>query len=101
MGYRIEVRSGADKVIAAGDMSPELQAVLPGFEDEKFPVLRFLDEYGDTYLNSLQVRALRGELDELRALGLGSNALESLQRLYDLTEVSLRTPHQFLVFVGD
>jgi hypothetical protein len=100
MGFRIEVRDEAGRVLATAELSDGVSAALPRYGDPDFPVLRYLDEYGDTVLNSLQVRDLVGELGRLRGDG-DEDWHEGLDGLVELAQGALATPHLFLVFVGD
>jgi hypothetical protein len=98
--FTIEVRDGSDKVLATAELSPGLSAALPRYDDEAYPVLRFLDEYGDTYLNSLQVRQLVEELDQLRG-EVPDHDGASLDELVRAARLALDAPHRQLIFIGD
>lgn len=101
MSFRVEVRENNDRVLAVEDLAGELAAILPRGGDSRYPVLRYLDEYGDTYLNSLQVRDLLTELGHLREEVTGEAATRSLDALVALADKALETPHRFLIFIGD
>jgi hypothetical protein len=83
------------------ELSAELERLLLG---GSFPVgqLRYIDEYGDTYFNSLQVRDAIGELEALRDRpDIGTSAKEALSELIRLASLVLAEPHRFLYFEGD
>lgn len=76
--------------------------------------LQFIDPYGDTVFNRLQLPVLRRELEALRRLITAtSKALDSrdlsteelcnhLERLVALVDEALaRSPHHFVRFLGD
>jgi hypothetical protein len=102
MSYGVEVRDAKGKVLASVQLSRELEAAFPGIDNPAYPVLRYLDEYGDTYFNPLQVAQLLKELDLLRSeLADDDDAMSSLEALADIAQVALKLPHRQLVFIGD
>lgn len=99
MSYSVEVRSRGDEVLASIVLSEHAGRLLPDYEDQNYPVLRYVDEYGDTYFNSLQVRAMQAELVKIRAAA-GARA-KDLDELVAMAELALQEPHRFLIFIGD
>lgn len=75
----------------------DIGALLPEFDDESFPLLRLVDPYGDTYFSRYQMAGILPEIGRLQE----RRAIEVLGQLADLAEECRRTPHSFLVFVGD
>lgn len=72
---------------------------------ELAPLLRGVDEYGDTYFNSLQCKYLVGEVEALRPL-VGDDpalveAVECLLRMAEVVASEAHAVHQQLCFVGD
>jgi hypothetical protein len=63
------------------------------------PVLKYLDEFGDTCFNALQVRAILPELATLQATA-GEDAA-AFDELTELARRVLEQPHRFLIFVGE
>lgn len=88
-------------MIASVQLARELEARLPAIGDIEFPILRFLDRYGDTRLNALQVGQLLSELGQLREKISDSAALESLDALSGVAKTTQREPHSELTFIGD
>jgi hypothetical protein len=88
-------------VLASIQLSRELEAPFPEINNPAYPVLRYLDEYGDTYFNPLQVAQLLKELGLLRRELVDGNGMSSLESLADIAQVALELPHRQLVFVGD
>jgi hypothetical protein len=101
MSYAVEVRDAQGKVLASAQLSCELEAAFPEINNPAYPVLRYLDEYGDTYFNSLQVVQILKELDLLRRELVDGIAMGSLESLADIAQVALELPHRQLVFIGD
>ena len=88
-------------MMASVQLARELEARLPGIGDIEYPVLRFLDRYGDTRLNALQVEQLLLELGQLREKISDSAALGSLDALSGVARAAQREPHSELTFIGD
>jgi hypothetical protein len=101
MSYVVEVRDAKGKVLASAQLSRELEAAFPEINNPAYPVLRYLDEYGDTYFNPLQLARILKELDLLRCELVDGNAMSSLESLADIARVVLVLPHRQLVFIGD
>jgi hypothetical protein len=101
MSYVVEVRDAKGKVLASAELSPELEAEFPQINNPSYPVLRYLDEYGDTCFNSLQVAQILKELDLLRCEVGDDNAMTSLESLAVIARMVLEVPHRQLVFIGD
>ncbi len=64
------------------------------------PCLRFVDPFGDTVFNRLQVPELRAELTALRT-GRGGAADEWLDELSALLDECVSSVHTYVWFVGD
>src|SRR5258708_19734354 len=101
MSYAVEVRDAQGKALASAQLSRELEAAFPKINNPAYPVLRYLDEYGDTYFNPLQVAQLLKELDMLRSELADDDAVSSLEALADIAQVALKLPHRQLVFIVD
>lgn len=64
--------------------------------------LRFIDRYGDTVFNSLQMPVLLEELEVLQRAASTAAARAHLVHLIDLVSEALANgPHTFVKFVGD
>lgn len=99
MVLSVEVQSGSGEVLSSVTLSESAVRLLPGYDAVEYPVLRYVDEYGDTYFNSLQVRAMLTELVKIKA-GAGVRG-QDLDELVAMAELALQEPHRFLIFVGD
>lgn len=69
--------------------------------DTNFSCLRFVDPYGDTVFNRLQMDALIGELRLLRQRCLDANDEIVLRRVEALAEQCRSVPHSYLKLTGD
>jgi hypothetical protein len=64
-------------------------------------LVRHIDEYGDTYFNSLQVRDFLAEIEAMHPLVADPVIANSLSELSRLARLAIERPHRFLVFEGD
>ena len=60
--------------------------------------LRFVDPYGNTVFNQLQIPDL---IRELQQLSRGAGASETLDRMIELAQKSNGEVHTYLKFIGD
>ena len=70
-------------------------------EDSEFPLLQYIDPYGDTIFNRQQMEQVIKELDTLAANASTDEQKEILQRMHALAMRCKERPHWFLRFVGD
>jgi len=82
-------------------LNAALDRVLPVFEDASFPLLRFIDLYGDTIFNGNQMHGFLPEWDRL-IHGVGDeDDRKFLLRVREMAEKCKKEPHTFLRFIGD
>ena|SRR2546422_327621 len=62
--------------------------------------LRFIDPYGDTIINQLQLPILLAELRELRDISPETDLREHIEKAIRFIEAS-KEPHVYIRFVGD
>lgn len=63
--------------------------------------LAFVDPYGDTVFNQLQVPVFAQELRSLAVAGLGSGLDERIAALVQFVEGALEQPHIYVRCIGD
>lgn len=99
----VTVETAEGKVIREIVASPSVLDPLIGSLEDKaeFCCLRFVDPYGDTIFNPIQVVQLRQELETLLQLATTPNQRSVIQELLQLAQFSLMEPHRFLRLVGD
>ena len=89
-------------MMAEGAGAPgRLDVLLPGHDDLNFPLLRFVDSYGDTVFNGMQCRAL---LEEIASLAKGARSEADhlvLDQLSEMAGVVADGVHLYLRCVGD
>jgi hypothetical protein len=74
---------------------------LPAPQDEAYACLRFIDWYGDTIFNTMQVQHILIELNSLEQQSLSDEERKLLADLRIMAQVCLSEPHLFLRFYGD
>ena len=93
--------NGERRFDEAVPLNAALDRVLPVFEDASFPLLRFIDPYGDTLFNGNQMHGFLTEWDRIiLTLGNGDDRKFFL-RVREMAEKCKEKPHVFLRFIGD
>ena len=102
MGFDIVLEDERGKRIdGVGDPTNLLHGLLPRLEENTFKCLNFVDWYGDTSFNRLQMDSLLAELDRLQARAASEDGEELLARIADLARRCQRGRHLYLKFYGD
>ncbi len=97
----LEDENGAPVRGSVHDPANALSRLLPDPADTSFPLLRFVDPYGDTIFNRRQMAELRAEWARLYERA-GSEQEEAILREVDaLAAAGASEPHLYLRFVGD
>ena len=74
---------------------------LPGVDDTRFACLRFVDPYGDTVFNQLQIPVVLQDLRLLATTPLGKDQLSQIRGIEARIEAYVQNPHFYLRFIGD
>lgn len=82
------------------DPEDMLQRLIP-FNNETSVCLRFVDPYGDTTFNQLQIPVLIKELQEAIQNSKDSEAKKHGNKVLELTKKAKDEPHFYVKFVGD
>lgn len=101
MGLNVILEDETGKPLASLDDSRGTLSELLPAGDPDFPLLRWVDPYGDTVFNRRQAEALLEELARLQRPDLGAREAAALARLRKLAEHCAREPHLYLRFRGD
>lgn len=97
---RLENEKG-DRIDEVGDPRNLLGRLLPSPKDESFACLRFVDPYGDTVFNRIQIETFIRELERIRIKATTKEEQALLDRLRALAERCQSEPHLYLKFYGD
>jgi hypothetical protein len=89
--------------VARGQVIPSggLLERIPPFNDESFPLLQFIDEYGNTVFNGLQMRQFIKEWELIMSRAETEEEIDCLLHVRYLAEECQNHPHLFLRFIGD
>jgi hypothetical protein len=100
MGISIRLEDEHANVMEEIDWPSWLDDVLPPHEDETFQCLRFIDPYGDTVFNRVQMPTLLSELERLRD-SVPSRNHQQFDELVRLAQRCLSDVHLYIRFYGD
>lgn len=103
MGLSIQVEDEHGTWIGAevGDPGNLLHRLLPSHGDGGYYCLRFVDWYGDTVFNGIQIPIVRSELARIREQARGDQEHALLGAIDDLAIRAQSDVHLYLRFVGD
>lgn len=75
--------------------------LLPSADDGSFLYLRYIDRWGDTVFNRLQIEPFLTEWARLEAATTDPTDMEILAGIRKLARQCQREPHLYLKFLGD
>jgi glutathione synthase/RimK-type ligase-like ATP-grasp enzyme len=90
-----------DDVERLSDPEGVLNSLIPSMEEATFQCWRFIDLYGDTVFNTLQMSQFLSELKVIRARCSSAQAARILDELERLGHRCLDEVHLYLKFYGD
>lgn len=82
------------------DLNNSLSRLWP-IGDSSFPLLQYLDPYGDAIFNRSQMPEIRKELELLHQRSATEEQRTVLVQILGLVKKAEKEPHWFLRFVGD
>jgi len=69
---------------------------------EQIKILKYIDLYDDTTLNSLQVKDFLIDIEYIKNIEvLNTQKLQVLEELVKMSNLALKEPHLYLKFYGD
>jgi hypothetical protein len=101
MSVRVEGEGGdpvTNEVLDPGDL---LHRLLPPHDDASYQCLRFIDWYGDTVFNRLQIPVFLEEIARTRQTAHGVEERRLLDSISELAEHCQKDVHLYLKFYGD
>ena len=78
-----------------------LSHLLPGYDDFSFPMLRFIDPYGDTVFNRFQMRFFGKEMERILQKAKSKEEKDLLVEILELAAQGVTEVHLYLKFYGD
>ena len=101
MGISILLEDEHGNVLETVDWPPWLDRLLPAYEDESFQCLRFIDRYGDSVFNRVQMTTLINDLERLQQQANDDTERGHLAEIGRLAERCLSGVHLYVRFYGD
>lgn len=83
------------------DLSDILSRSLPAHDDESYQCLRYIDRYGDTVFNRLQMEVFLNEWERLGVFARTKEEKAFIEEVETLAQRCLKEPHFYLKFIGD
>lgn len=94
------IRGLPDPAGGTFDAAGDFERLIP-YEDRSFRLLCYVNPYGDTVFNTVQMEDLLGDLERLAALNPKPIEKRGLDRLRVISERCRSEPHEYVWFVGD
>jgi hypothetical protein len=102
VGVDVRLETGWGEVLEeVGDESGFLARILPEYEDRSFCLLRYIDRYGHTVFNELQMPDFLEEWRRLYRRAVTDEDREVLARVEELARRICETQLNYLRFLGD
>ncbi len=102
MGITIVLQDkNSNHIEVAHDEKNLLRKLLPSFDDTSYQCLRFIDLYGDTIFNRLQMKTVLSELERISSCATSVEEEDLLGRIENLAKQCKNKPHLYLKFYGD
>jgi hypothetical protein len=101
MSLTINLETEDGKILTSICDNNLLQESIPTIEDEKFYCLKYIDLYGDTVFNRLQMDDLIKELLIVKAESKSTDLSDFIGVLVDLAKKCKNDVHLYLKFYGD
>ena len=101
MGITVVLEDDRGNIIDRVEDPPNLlHRLLPNPQDVSFHMLRFIDPYGDTVFNRLQMETFIEEWDKITRAGTEEER-SFFSRVRDLATEAQKRIHTYLKFYGD
>ena len=91
---------GIDEAEVDGD-THVLDPILPQFQSDRFHCLRFIDPFGDTVFNRLQMQRLIQEWNAVQSAASDVPTQNLVAQVADLIRKGAAERHTYLKFFGD
>ena len=102
MPFRICLQDETGETIeSVTDVHGILDGLMPFDERDTFPTIGYIDPYGDTTFNRIQMEPFLAEWRSLHARCADSAVAEMLKKVEHLATQCLNEPHWYLKFEGD
>jgi hypothetical protein len=100
-GEPISVTEDGEPIEAIYDEHNLLHRILPSYTDYSYQFLRFIDWYGDTVFNRMQMEVFLSEWKRLYSKVKTKEEMILLKKIEKLAEICQEEIHLYLKFYGD
>ena len=101
MGLTIALQDeSGNRIKEVYDPTNILHKLLPSYDDRTYQCLRFIDWYGDTVFNYLQMESFLTEWNRIREAEKSHEERELLSQIEDLAR-RVQNERLYLKFIGD
>jgi hypothetical protein len=102
MGLQILLKNEKGEILdSVIDFKKLLNKLLPNFDNGKYSCLRFIDRYGDTVFNRLQMSVFLDEWNWIVEKATSEEEKNLVLHIKDLATRCQKEPHLYLMFFGD
>ena len=103
MGLAIQLQNehGVALAPAVEDRTNSFAKLLPSEDDNSFHLIRYVDRYGNTLFNGIQMNDLRLDLALLERRATNAADRQIIAAIKELTQRCEEEPHRYLKFIGD
>jgi len=101
MSFTINLETEDGKIINSIDDNDLLKKYIPEINNKEFYCLKYLDVYGDTVFNKLQMDDLNIELKRIQEKNKSDEIGLLIEKLFELIEKCKNEVHLYLKFYGD
>jgi hypothetical protein len=102
VGLCVALRGDAgDQIDLVADHKDLLPRLLERLDENAFPMLAYIDRYGDTVFNRLQLPRFLAEWQTLSSRAVSDEEKILLDAIRLLAEKAVRGVHLYVAFIGD
>jgi hypothetical protein len=98
---RWEDENGKEIEVVMSPPRSRFETLIPEANVEWFPCLRYIDLYGDTTFNQLQIPQLLADLKQAILEAESPETRAHMQSLIDLVQRAMGVVHTYIKFYGD
>jgi hypothetical protein len=102
MGIRVSLTTEKGEILErAGDPTNHFHRFLPGPDDHSYVLVNYIDWYGNTFFNSLQMPRFLDEWARLREAATAEGAADLHEKVAAMAARCAEDVHLYLKFQGD
>jgi hypothetical protein len=98
---RWEDENGDEIEVVLSPPRSRFEALIPEANVERYPCLRYIDPYGDTTFNQLQLPQLLADLKQAILESDSPETRAHMESLIDLAQRAIGAVHTYIKFYGD